>query len=423
MAQFFADTFEGVDSTNLEVYNPAWKKNSGATGANIIFAGRARHSTSSTAASYYFNDAPAPSPDYIVRGKFYFGAQSGTGASVGICGRMGTGTQNFYTARFLAGTGLLLLKSVSGTATTLATYPYTIVAETEVQVELHMFGTQLSVYLDGVLVIGPFTDSSITNAGYPGLRTINTVAQINISEMSANDGAVANTGVTATAAWTEQSDAQAIAGQVVPQAVTATASWTEQSEAQTAVGQVAVRVAIAQVEQGETHAAAAQVAVSATIAQVEQGDTHATTGAIAVRATAAWTEQGEVQQAVIAVGAGVMLSASWTEQGETTAIAAQVRAIAAASWTEQPEGFVLAGQVRVTAAASWIEQSDKQIILGMVAQTVAEDIDVYTVPMSRWVVFEGSKRVVAFEGSKRVVRFEGGKRVVKFEGSDNEAGF
>lgn len=420
MAQFFADSFEGTDGTNLEAYNPAWKKNTGASGANIIFGGRARHSTGSTAASYYFNDAPAPSPDYIVRGKFYFGAQSGTGASVGICGRMGTGAQNFYTARFLAGTGLLLLKSVSGTATTLATYPYTIVAETEVTVDLQMVGTQLSVYLDGALVIGPFTDSSITNAGYPGLRTINTVAQINISEMSANDGVAANTGVTATGAWTEQSDTHSAAGQV---AVSATLTQVEQGDVQAASGQVVVGAAITQVEQRETHVAVAQVAVSAAIAQAEQGDTHAVIGAVAVRATAAWTEQGEVQQSVIAVGAGVMLSASWTEQGETTAIAAQIRVTATAGWTEQPEGFALAGQLRVAAAASWIERGDNQIVLGTVVQEAAGGIDVYSVPMSRWVVFEGSKRIVAFEGSKRVVRFEGGKRVVKFEGSDNEAGF
>lgn len=41
------------------------------------------------------------------------------------------------------------------------------------------------------------------------------------------------------------------------------------------------------------------------------------------------------------------------------------------------------------------------------------DIDASTVPASRWVNFEGSKRVVMFEGSKRVVTFDG---------SDNKAG-
>jgi hypothetical protein len=192
MTQLFADTFDGTDGTLLTDYSTNWSKSSSAlNGTAIVSGGRARHSSGGIASCYYRNDITPPSADYTVRGKFYFGAQSGT-PSVGICGRMSSpsNSQNLYTARFLGGTGLVLLKAVAGTYTTLLTYPYTIVADTEVVVDLKMVGNQISVYLNDALVLGPVTDNSFTAAGSVGIRSINSTTQIQISEMSADDGVV-----------------------------------------------------------------------------------------------------------------------------------------------------------------------------------------------------------------------------------------
>lgn len=219
-------------------------------------------------------------------------------------------------------------------------------------------------------------------------------------------------GVLVSANWSEQNESQAASAQVDVRAALAQA---EQGEVHQSAVAVQASVAITQAEQGEAHQANAQVQTNAAIAQVEQGDTHAVASAVSVRASAAWVESNDVQQAVIAVGSGAMLSAAWVEQSEAQAVAGQIRVNAAPSWTEQPEGFSLGGLVRVSATAGWIEKSEAHAIIGTVAIPAgAEDIDPYSVPLSRWVVFEGSRRVVVFEGSRRVVRFEG---------SDNEAGF
>lgn len=156
----------------------------------IVSGGRARHNSGGTASAYYRNDAIPPSADYNVKGKFFFDAQSGT-PSVGIMGRMGTGNVTGYQARFLGGTGLQLVRFVGGTATVLIASPYTLVAGTEATIELRMVADQISVYLNDVLTIGPVADTGVTAAGVPGIRAINSTTQVQISEMSADDGAAA----------------------------------------------------------------------------------------------------------------------------------------------------------------------------------------------------------------------------------------
>lgn len=241
------------------------------------------------------------------------------------------------------------------------------------------------------------------------------------TEQNETQVAIAQAAVSAGVAQSEQGEAHLVAGAV---AVRAALAQAEQGDAHQVATSVQASAAITQAEQGDTHQVGAAVQTNAAIAQTEQGDTHAAFGVLAVRATAAWVESNDVQQAVIAVGSGAVLSAAWVEKSEAQAVAGQIRVNAAASWTEQPEGFSLGGLVRASATAGWIEKSEAHAIIGVVAIPAgAEDIDPYSVPLSRWAVFEGSKRAVVFEGSRRVVVFEGSRRVVRFEGSDNEAGF
>lgn len=185
MAQFLSDTFTGTSGDLLETYNPSWAKVAGQTGTASISSSQRARSASGTAV-YYRSDALAPSADYTVSARLFVAAST-SGPGVGISGRMLSTAATMYHARILMGTGLQLVRYINGSAVTLDTYPYTPAVNDEPLVELVMQGTQLSVKLDGAQVIAPITDSSITGAGYVGLRMVNAGAgQVQVDNISAD---------------------------------------------------------------------------------------------------------------------------------------------------------------------------------------------------------------------------------------------
>ena len=94
---------------------------------------------------------------------------SNTG-NVGVCGRMATGANTYYRAVFTNGTGWQLFKIVAGSQSQLGSTAggTTLTVGNDVNLELKMSGTTISVIVDGTTLITA-TDSAITS-GVSGIR-------------------------------------------------------------------------------------------------------------------------------------------------------------------------------------------------------------------------------------------------------------
>ncbi|WP_273163702.1 hypothetical protein [Massilia timonae] len=187
---FLSEDFVAPDGVLLEDIGTGLARStvSGGNGAMQVMGGRASMSSSANAV-YCWGENPAPSPDYEVSAKHYFASAAGN-PSVGVCGRMagpGGAPLTFYQARFVNNTsGLVLARFLNGTTVTLLSTPMNYPAGAEPLLTLKMEGDQLSVLVDGVVLLGPHTDATIPDAGYVGIRMASAnVNQIRIDEVRA----------------------------------------------------------------------------------------------------------------------------------------------------------------------------------------------------------------------------------------------
>lgn len=123
--------------------------------------------------SCYWITATPPSADYYVQATFT--ARSIMSGNVSVAGRMDTSANTMYILRLNNGTSYELRSIVTGTQTTLCSGAATTTnqipnAGDSRTLKLVMTGNQISGYIQGVLELGPCTDSSITTAGKAGLR-------------------------------------------------------------------------------------------------------------------------------------------------------------------------------------------------------------------------------------------------------------
>ena len=184
---FFLDAFDGPDNQFLESYSANWVKSTSQAGRAMLLGGRVYQSTTDNAV-YCRGDVQPPTADYDVSASLYFASGSGT-PSVGVCGRMagpGGAAMTFYQARIVNNSsGIVLARFINGATVTLSSVAYSAPAFAEPKLTLRMKGNQLSVLLDGVVVIGPITDSNITDAGYAGIRMASAAAnQIRIDNFA-----------------------------------------------------------------------------------------------------------------------------------------------------------------------------------------------------------------------------------------------
>lgn len=179
MATIFSDSFTAGDFTNLGTYSANWKKMSGYTTDLYIFQNRVRSTAGGGAFGYYNDSAAPPSADYAVSVDLY--VASVVECYPGVCGRVQTGAATFYQLAYdTATTQWKLFKRISNTATLLATSATaTLTAGSTYRLKLVMEGSSISGYVDGALVVGPVTDTSIASAGYPGIRVYYTAEPSN----------------------------------------------------------------------------------------------------------------------------------------------------------------------------------------------------------------------------------------------------
>lgn len=180
---FASDLFDGPPNTAISVYRAGWVAITGMTGTAALTASGTRLRTSGTA-GFLLSDSPAPSPNYRVIGK-YFITSTTSGPQLGISGRVSPNAATYYHARIVSGTGIQLVRYLNGSALTLATVPYSVAVNAEPVLALVMDVNQISVELNGVVVIPPVTDDTITEAGYIGVRALDNQTQLTLDEISA----------------------------------------------------------------------------------------------------------------------------------------------------------------------------------------------------------------------------------------------
>ncbi|MHB9879097.1 BNR-4 repeat-containing protein [Pacificimonas sp. ICDLI1SI03] len=174
---FLLDSFSEATVTSLELHPPeiggAWVKVSGFTATAEVGAGTGTLKGTSLSTAIYRNNVTPPSPDYEV------GGVMGQTASTGYPGafvRMSAGGENWYQAYFrgdVAPGEILLDKRVGGTTTILGQYDTSFDSAKEFFIRAE--GTTISVLIDGnPTPVISVTDTSITDAGFPGIRARST---------------------------------------------------------------------------------------------------------------------------------------------------------------------------------------------------------------------------------------------------------
>lgn len=200
MARIVFDTFTEGSNTNLESHTPevggTW--NYLGTDAWTVIAATDRVITPATDPGILFavNGATPPSADYWVE---VTGATIGTNLrdKFGACVRKDTNTYataNGYFA-FVQGDGILSCSSIVAGSENQEGTNYNIPsfsASTEYTVRLHVVGTSLTVYLDGVSRITA-TDSGVSATGSAGMiiRDFSTAGTY-ITSIDSDDGVSAS---------------------------------------------------------------------------------------------------------------------------------------------------------------------------------------------------------------------------------------
>ncbi len=347
MAEFFSDSFDGVAGDNIQAYNPAWTAVPGITGTAVIgtrFAARGN-------GGFYRSDAPSPSADFSVTGEIYI-SSAVNGPNLAVLADVSTTAATYYQANLIGGTGIRLARTVNGSTLAIDTVPYTVVAGNTVRLRLERKGSNLSLYVDDALAIGPVEDTAIASTGYVGFRILNAGAgQLQLDSISAETLAAVEKPIVGSAGWLEQSETATIGADA---SATLQTGWTEQPESIAAVA------------------------------------------ALGSAARAAWVETAETNTIAAVIGGAGSIAVAWYEGAETTSIAVFAELDAVAGWIEGADAW--AARLAVQPPGEGID----------ISKISAARIVVFEGSGSRVVVFEGSgRRVTPFEGSgSRVTRFD-----------------
>lgn len=169
------DTFDGTAGTVLTAHTgqigAIWTGHPSFNQAMVLTAAnRARPNTSSISGGY--SSGVPVSGDYSVQADIYV-ASIVASSYCGITARMSTTVDTEYVATLVPNAGTIILsKRVAGAQTDFGTYtiPGGVVAGTTYTVKAVVAGSNISLYVGGVLVLGPYTDSAITQPGRAGYR-------------------------------------------------------------------------------------------------------------------------------------------------------------------------------------------------------------------------------------------------------------
>lgn len=171
---FGFDTFTDVSFINLSAHTgelATWTHHPHANYTSDFFVDAPTDRIYSTGTSAYYLPTTPPSADYYVEADFYLASAISQNAAV--CLRMDTTADTMYIVRLNGGTVWEMRRIINGVATTLTggtTTNQLPSVGTSKRGKLVVSGNQLSFYIEGVLEIGPITDSNISATGKAGVR-------------------------------------------------------------------------------------------------------------------------------------------------------------------------------------------------------------------------------------------------------------
>lgn len=175
MATFVTDTFTDASGTAITAHvgelGATWAYNT-ANAASFVISDANRCRPNSTGNGYAYASGTPASADYDVTAVVRKFSSVGTATNIGLVARSSTGAATFYYAQYNDGAAQWQLgKLVSGGNTALGTgFSQALTLNTDYTLTLRVQGSSISLYVDGVLRVGPATDSTITAAGRAGIK-------------------------------------------------------------------------------------------------------------------------------------------------------------------------------------------------------------------------------------------------------------
>lgn len=173
MSNICSSTFTASDATLLSDLS-GWAKIYGITGDLRIYENMAsnRSVAGLGAAGYQCSLGTPPSADYEVSCDLVVKTVL-SDCYVGVAGRIQAAATTFYQMYHDGLTNnWTVSKRIANTNTVLGTVASGVTAGNTYRIKLRMEGDQISGYVNDTLVLGPFTDSSITGAGLSGIRRL-----------------------------------------------------------------------------------------------------------------------------------------------------------------------------------------------------------------------------------------------------------
>lgn len=203
MANICSHDFNLADSTLLRDVS-GWAKIYGITGDLRVFDGMVsnRSAAGPGAAGFQCSLGTPPSADYEVSCDLVVKSVI-SDCYVGVAGRIQSGATTFYQFYHNGTTNeWAVSKRIADTNTVLGTVASGVSAGNTYRIKLKMDGNQISGYVNGALVLGPFTNSEITGAGLPGIRRLDntnstSTTGVHYDNFSADTLTAAATNVTA----------------------------------------------------------------------------------------------------------------------------------------------------------------------------------------------------------------------------------
>lgn len=237
----FTDDFNGTVGDALEVYSATWVKHPSSVGTVRIADGgtyKAAQNPESNQGVYRKTTAP-PQADYSVTGTII--RNGNATAYGGICARMSSTANTFYTARYATlEAQVQLYKFVNGTSTLLGSASSTLNVGVGRALRLEAIGSAIKVYEDGSSTPSiSVTDTSITSAGFAGIRLNGSIMDVDSLtatyessggatnySITADVGSYALTGIDASLIYTPASDSRSIVADVGSYALSGSSALT-----------------------------------------------------------------------------------------------------------------------------------------------------------------------------------------------------
>lgn len=175
----FSDVFSDADNTDLSTHDPTNWGDHGTSSDNaevIDNAAAVAHTITGSSYSVAYYKIAMTNANYTISStiKTYTAGSDGVAA---LAGRLdSTSVYNAYEADYYDATAsgsraVRLIRRGTGAGTAvLGSYTFNAGSSASFTMDLMLKGSSLSVYKDGVLVIGPVTDTNLASAGYVGLR-------------------------------------------------------------------------------------------------------------------------------------------------------------------------------------------------------------------------------------------------------------